>query len=79
MTAMEAANVTAATAMRDQCTSLESLWYFATRRSSVVYAGGPILGLRPSEENVGEVDEVTWGFWSARGAMTVKVILERQS
>lgn len=71
-TATEAPRAIAVTAMRIQCNHLENLWYLAEARSSVVKAGGPMLGLRPCVEKVGEVWEVIWGFCPAEGSIIRK-------
>lgn len=62
MTAIEVARVMAAMAIRRICSHPACFWFFAASKSSVVYAGGPMLGLRPRLENVGELLVVMLGF-----------------
>lgn len=63
MTAIEVARVMAAMAIRRICSHPACFWFFAASKSAVVYAGGPMLGLRPRVEKVGELLVVILDFW----------------
>ena len=62
MTAIEVARVMPAMTIRNICSHPACFWFFAASKSSVVYAGGPMLGLRPRVEKVGELLVVILGF-----------------
>ena len=77
MTAIDIARVMAAMAMRRICSHPACFWFFAASKSSVVYAGGPMLGLRPRVEKVGELLVVMLGFCCrAEEASKRKAILD---
>ena len=77
MTAIDVARVMAAMAMRKICSHPACFWFFAASKSSVVYAGGPMLGLRPRVEKVGELLVVMLGFCCrAEEASKRKVMLD---
>lgn len=78
MTAIEVASVIAVIPSRIRYTHLEYFWLRTASRSSVVYAGGTMLGLRPIAENVGESLEMNLGFCCEGGVMILKVILSRK-
>jgi len=77
MAAIEVASVIAVIPSRIRYTHLENFWLRAASKSSVVYAGGTMLGLRPIAENVGEPLEKNLGFCCEGGVMIRKVILSR--
>lgn len=62
VTTIEAASVVAVMPSRNIYTHLEYFELRAASISSVVYAGGLMLGLRPSVEKVGEPLETNLGF-----------------
>ena len=78
MTAIEVARVMAAMPIRSICSHPACFWFFAANKSSVVYAGGPMLGLRPRVEKVGELLVVILGFccwvedWKRKAMLDVR-------